>query len=109
MDASPLPQGPAGLALKGWDQVEPRVLRFLRRVSLKVGLVAAAPFLALALLFALLAKPLSWVLVPAVVGALLVGLALVAYLLLRRQLRRLRAKVEAVREREALAFAALGR
>lgn len=108
MDVAPKP-GPAALALKAWDQAEPHVLRFVLKAVLTVSVTIATPFLALAILFLLLAKPLLWVAIPASIGALLLALGLVAFLVLRHKLRRLRAKVEAVREFETLALAATGR
>jgi hypothetical protein len=85
------------------------VLKLLLKVALTGGMVAATPFLALAFLFLLLQKPLLWVAIPAGVGALLFLLGLVAYLILRAKLRRLRARVQAARDLEDLFVGTAGR
>ena len=95
------PLGPAAVALDAWDHAEPHVLRLLLKVALTGGMVAATPFLALAFLFVLLAKPMLWIAIPASIGAALFLLGVVADLVLRHKLRRLRAKVEAARDVES--------
>lgn len=110
MDGTPAaPIRPAATALDAWDDAEPHVLRFLLKVALKGALYAATPFFAVALLFLLLAKPASWILAVAGIGCLVLALGFVAFLVLRRRLRRLRAKVEAAREVEAAWHAASSR
>lgn len=103
------PRGAAALALDAWDHAEPHVLRFLLKVALTGGMIAATPFLALAFLFLLLAKPVLWVAIPATLGAVLLLLGLGAYLVLRHKLRRLRAKVEAARDVEGFAHTVTSR
>lgn len=106
--AQPRP-GLAAAALEAWDRAEPHVLRLLLKVVLNVTVVVAAPFLALALLFLYLQKPLLWPLVPGALGGLVLVSGLVAYLVLRAKLRQLRAKVEAARDLEGWVGAATGR
>ena len=101
--------GAAALALDAWDHAEPHVLRILLKVALTGGIVAATPFLALALLFVLLAKPILWVAIPATAGGILFLLGVVVYLVLRHKLRRLRAKVEAVRDVEGVLHTLISR
>jgi hypothetical protein len=103
------PRGPASVALDAWDHAEPHVLKLLLKVSLTGGIMAATPFLALAFLFLLLEKPLLWIAIPASVGASLFLLGLVAYLVLRAKLRRLRARVQAARDLEDMFVAVTGR
>lgn len=87
-----------------WDELEPPVLRFVLRVVLAVGAVVAAPFLALAFLFFLLEKPfLWWIAVPLAVAALVLLLAVGAWLFVRSKLRDLRGHVgRAARVEDAL-------
>lgn len=73
-----------------WDQAEVPLLRMLLKVCFTASMFAAAPFFAAAFLFVLLAKPLVWIAVPAVLGAVLVGGGLGVFLYARSRLRRLR-------------------
>ena len=108
--SAPTPRrGAASLALDAWDHAEPHVLKLLLKVALTGGIVAATPFLALAFLFVLLQKPMLWIAIPAGVGAFLFLLGLLAYLVLRHKLRRLRAKVEAARDVEGFYHSVTGR
>lgn len=110
MDGTPAaPFRPAAIALDAWDDAEPHVLRFLLKVALKGALYLATPFFALAFLFFLLAKPLTWILVAAGVGCCVLALGFVGFLVLKARLRRLRAKVAAAREVEAAWHSASGR
>lgn len=108
---APMPPrtGLASAALEAWDRAEPHVLRLFLKVVLKASVVIATPFLALALLFLYLGKPWLWLLVPGALGGLVLVLGLVAFLVLRAKLRRLRAKVEAARDLEGWVGSATGR
>lgn len=108
--SAPFPRrGPAAAALDAWDHAEPHVLRLLLKVALTGAFLAATPFLALALLFLLLQKPLLWVAIPVGAAATLLLLGLCAYLVLRAKLRRLRARVEAARDLEDVVVTVTGR
>lgn len=69
------------------------VLRFLRKVLLKVALVVASPFFMLAFLFFLLEKPPIWSLVCLAVGALFVAAGGIVFLVVRARLRAAREAV----------------
>ena len=102
-DARSLRVPPLRSARFVWDEAEPPILRFLLKVVLTAGAFVASPFLALAFLFFLLDKPPLWILIPLSIGALVLVVALVAWLVARAKLRELRGHLDrAVRVEEHL-------
>lgn len=85
-----------------YEREERDIVLFLRRVLLKVALIAASPFFMLAFLFLLLEKPALWSLVPLAVGLLLVTVGLVVWLVVRSRVRRLRRELEWVADNDIL-------
>lgn len=77
-----------------WDAAEPHVHRFLLKVILTIGALAAAPFLALAIVLVLLGKPWLWAAIAAACGGLLLLAALVLFLVVRSRLRDARGHLE---------------
>ena len=73
-----------------WDETEPHVTRFLLKVILYVALLAATPLVGLAILFALLQKPLWWAAIPLGVAILLVAAGLLLWLFVRARLKQAR-------------------
>lgn len=77
------------------EDVEPHVLRALRKVIIGIGLALASPFLALTILFLLLDKPLLWAGVTGNIAGALLAASLVAYLVVRAKIRSVRRSIAA--------------
>ena len=96
--------GFAGTASAAWDEAEPHVYRLLLKVAFTVSMWVATPFFALAFGFWLFGKPLLWIGVAAALGALVLLAGLVAFLVVRHRLRRLRRRLRDVETVERFAF-----
>ena len=72
----------------------------VRKLILNVALFAASPFFMLTFLFFLLQKPLVWMAVAASIGALVLALGYVAWLVVRARLAPVVEAAEAMHEAE---------
>lgn len=85
-----------------WDDAEPAVFRVMLRVIMMASLVAASPFLALALLFWLLGKPLLWwIAIPLAAAGVVLAIGFGVFLAIRSRVRGLRRVLDRAAQYEA--------